>query len=62
MSDAGDRKIYREKASEMRSQAARAETPTLRTLYGDIAVSWDLQADAIELAKPSPNVEASHSV
>jgi hypothetical protein len=62
MSDAGERNTYREKAIEMRCQAARAETPTLRTLYGDIAVSWDLQADAIEPAKPSPNVEASDSV
>lgn len=54
MSAICDREIYREKAAEMRHQAARAETSYLRAIYQEIANEWDLTADAIEVAVPLP--------
>jgi hypothetical protein len=40
---------YREKAAEMRQQAARAEKPDLRAMYASIASDWELKADSIEI-------------
>jgi hypothetical protein len=39
---------YREKAAEMRQQAARAETPDLRAMYVSIALEWKKEADVRE--------------
>jgi hypothetical protein len=43
---ASNKDFYHEKATEMRAQACRAETDSLRALYKSIAEEWDLQADS----------------
>jgi hypothetical protein len=51
---------YREKAAEMRKQAARAEKPDLRAMYASIAIDWDLKADGIEIDAAGPNPKNQH--
>jgi hypothetical protein len=51
---------YREKAAEMRKQAARAEKPDLRAMYASIAIDWDLKADGIEIDAAVPHPKDQH--
>lgn len=43
-----ERDFYREKAAEMRVQATRAETDSLRLMYESIADDWLVQAESLE--------------
>ena len=52
--------VYREKAAEMRKQAARAEKPDLRAMYASIAIDWDLKADGIEIDAAVPHPKDQH--
>jgi hypothetical protein len=61
MSAAWNREFYREKASEMRLQATRAETAYLRAMYESIADEWCRQADSIEMHMPPPGKDVRRS-
>ena len=54
MSSSGE--LYRQKAAQMRAQAARAETSDLRTVYEGIAEDWDREADSDTVGPADGNV------